>query len=259
MPEDVSRNELSRLKAEYLARDARHLNKDYSYQNPAFVYHMQEREWAILSLLREQGVDLSTLDVLEVGCGTGHILQRFLEFGVKKAAGIELMEHRVKQGATRYPKVLLAQGDASLLPYGDSSFDCVMQFMCLSSVLDRNMRGLISAEMWRVLKPGGIILSYDMRPTSGFVSLCYRAFRSIKFLGRSGRDTAMNQLRATPTKALDISEIRGLFKARDVAYCSVSLNLKIARVASTSHLLVGLLSRLPWFRTHYIALIRKPF
>lgn len=258
MADDNLQQEIPRIKAEYLARDTTGLNKQYSYQNPAFLYHMQEREWTILSMLRDAGIDLSELDVLEVGCGTGHILQRFLEFGVRKAVGIDLMEHRVKEGKNRYPNVLLTQGNAAQLPYHNGSFDCVMQFMCLSSVLDQTLREMIAAEMWRVLRPGGIILSYDMRPTPGAMRFCHKAFRLIKSFGQPRPDTGTEHPRATPTRPLNIPEIQILFRQGRFTYCTGSLNLKLARFAGASRFLATVLSGLTWFRTHYIALVRKP-
>ena len=97
---------------------------------------MQEREWAILRLLRSEEIKLNGITVLEIGCGTGHILQRFLEFGVQLAAGIDLMESRIEAGKKSYPNLHLAIGNGAQLPYANNSFDMVMQFMCLSSVLD---------------------------------------------------------------------------------------------------------------------------
>lgn len=156
--------ETDRIRAEYTRRDRLGLSRIYSYSNPAFVFHMQEREWAVLRLLRSEKIKLDGVSVLEVGCGSGHILQRFLEFGARRVAGIDLMESRVETAKRSYPHLHLAVGNGAQLPYPNDSFDLVAQFMCLSSVLDPAMREQIADEMWRVLRPGGTMLSYDLRP-----------------------------------------------------------------------------------------------
>ncbi len=236
------KNELSRIQTEYLRRDSAGLNRGFSYTNPAFVYHIQEREWAILSLLRKEGINIDNLEVLEVGCGTGHILERFREFGARKVIGIDLMEHRIRAGATQYSGVLLTVGSGTALPYPDGSFNLVTQFMCLSSILDQNTRSLVAKEMLRVLKPGGIILSYDMRTTPAFMRLL-STFRS--------------QPGITPTRPLDPKELQDLFGDGRMIIKTISLNFKLAAIADKSHFLAFIIGLFPWLRTHYLVLIHK--
>jgi len=255
----MNHDELTRIKTEYARRDSdKDLSEIYTYQNPAFVYHMQERERAILNMLMENDIDISEGKILEVGCGSGHILQRFLEFGAEKVFGIDLIEHRVKAGKKYHPNVFLVQGDAAQLPYPDHSFNLVMQFMCLSSVLNDHMRKQISIEMWRVLKPGGVFLSYDMRPPSLVLLTCFKIAKFFipKRMLRGKDDYHVQNI--TPTKPLTIDEIKLFFAHGKLNYRSVSLEFNIARVAERSFLFAYFLSLVPWFRTHFLVLIKKP-
>ena len=59
--------------------------------------------------------------MLEVGCGSGYFLSRFLDYGAAHAAGIDLMEHRIAQARERDPRLELVAGDASRLPWEDGS------------------------------------------------------------------------------------------------------------------------------------------
>jgi len=260
MGRDMSQEELARIKTEYARRDSDDgLSKIYNYQNPAFMYHMQERERAVLKMLRGKGIDISGGKILEVGCGSGHILQRFLEFGAGKVFGVDLIEHRVKEGKKYHPNVCLVQGDAARLPYPDHSFNLVMQFMCLSSVLDEHMRKQITGEMWRVLKSGGVILSYDMRPPS---SVLLSFIKIAKFFIPRRILRGKNNYRVkniTPTKPLTVEEIRSFFPHGELNYRSVSLEFNIARVSRRSFLLASFLSLIPCFRTHFLVLMRKLF
>src|SRR3981081_1217903 len=52
-------------------------------------------------------------------------------------------------------------GSAHSLPYADATFDLVMSVVVFSSILDESLRQTIVGEMWRVLRPGGLIFVYD--------------------------------------------------------------------------------------------------
>jgi ubiquinone/menaquinone biosynthesis C-methylase UbiE len=256
--------ELDRIKEEYARRDSSGQLNIYSYQNPAFAFHMKEREQTILKMLKKENINLPNCDVLEVGCGTGHILQRFLEFGTKTSTGIDLMQNRIEEGQKSYPRVKLLQGDASHLPFENEQFDLVMQFMCLSSVLDSNMRKQIANEMWRVLKPGGDILFYDMRPCTYMHGLVFKLiglFRGVlKKLRRTAVEVKNENIqtqRATPIHLFDLKEIKELFPRGSMHYQSASLDFNLASVAAKSYLLAYALSCLPFLRTHSLVTIRK--
>ena len=93
------------------------------------------------------------------------------------------MEDRIAIARERYPRLELVAGDATSLPWPEQSFDLVTQFTCLSSVLDHDVRRAIAAEMWRVLAPGGAIVSYDARAPRGPI----RAFRRLGALRAGAR------------------------------------------------------------------------
>jgi len=257
--------EVERIHREYCRRDALGLSKIYCYANPAYLFHIQEREWEILRLLRDENINLAKCRILEVGCGTGHILQRFLEFGAREATGIDLMENRIQTGKMKYPLLHLMRGNAGRLPYKESSFDLVMQFMCLSSVLDPLMRQQIADEMWRVLRPGGTILSYDLRPIPSSVRVLYlpfyffrRIFRVLVAKPNQDRAGIEGQTSPTPIRPLAIAEIKKLFFDGWMRCFTVSLDFNLAGIAGTSLFLANLLSYIPFLRTHYLVFVHKP-
>lgn len=246
-------DEIDRIRREYAKRDSVGFGRKYSYDNPAFMYHMQEREWAILRALRREGLNLSTTDVLEVGCGTGHILQRFLDFGACSATGVDLMSTRVHAGSKRYPAVRILQADGAHLPFASESFGLVSQFMCLSSILDCELRTRVADEMWRVLSPTGLILSYDLRPSS----LVIRA------INRLGHHLEVRTVKAdmgpiTPIRPLPTRELMRLYPRGRIRVLPTSLNSYLAELAKVSRSVPSLLAALPTLRSHYLAVIRKP-
>ncbi|HET6583376.1 MAG TPA: methyltransferase domain-containing protein [Nannocystaceae bacterium] len=91
-------------------------------------------------------------DVLEVGCGTGLLLQRVAGFA-RTAIGIDLSPGMLERARARGLEVV--EGSATALPFTDDRFDVAYSFKVLSHVpeLERAL-----AEMLRVVRPGGHIV-----------------------------------------------------------------------------------------------------
>src|SRR6266542_4730431 len=93
--------ELTRLKAEYERRASNNLYKErYSFFNDATLLHAHSLERNLLALLkRHKLTSLSEKKILDVGCGTGDHLRRFLDYGAlpSNLSGIDLMAPRIKQ------------------------------------------------------------------------------------------------------------------------------------------------------------------
>ena len=241
--------ESDRIAAAYRERDASGPTI-YTHANPAYQFHLQHLEWALMRALRRQGFGLAGARVLEVGAGTGTFLDRLVEFGAAEGVGVDLVEHRVELGRRLHPRLDLRVGDGAGLPFEDGAFDLVTQFTCLSSVLDAGVRSAIAAEMWRVLRPGGLIVSYDLRPTPAAVRLAGRAYR--RLTGSESGDAA------TPTTPLPAAELARLFPTAPADVRAVSLNFDLAFLAGRSRALAEALAQLPFLRTHLLALVRKP-
>ncbi len=88
-------------------------------------------------------------DALEIGCGTGLILQRLSEVA-KSAVGIDISRGMLQTAHERGLKTL--EGSATALPFADASFDAVVSFKVLAHIEEIE---LAMAEVGRVLKPGG--------------------------------------------------------------------------------------------------------
>jgi ubiquinone/menaquinone biosynthesis C-methylase UbiE len=240
-------SEVERIRAAYRERDAV-VTGSSAWLSLAYCLRMQELERTLLEGLSDAGLDPLGTRVLEVGCGTGYFLSRLLDYGAAEAAGIDLMEHRVALARDRDPRLELVAGDASKLPWDDGSFDVVTQFTCLSSVLDPDLRRAVAGEMWRVLRPGGAMVSYDMSGAPGAV----RVFRWAAALRHRGEIPA-----STPTTSIPRAELERLFPAAPLAVRRVTLSTDIAGLTEGSLALSRLLGALPFLRTHLLATARK--
>jgi ubiquinone/menaquinone biosynthesis C-methylase UbiE len=99
-------------------------------------------------------------DVLEVGCGTGLVLERIARFA-RSARGIDLSPGMLERAQARGLTVSL--GSATDLPFADHSFDVCCSFKVLAHVPEIE-RAL--SEMARVTRPGGVVLAEFYNPQS---------------------------------------------------------------------------------------------
>lgn len=239
-------NETDRILAEY-ARRGREIPADfYSLGKPANLYMFQQRARTVIRALGETGFwPLAGLDILEVGCGTGQWLADLEAWGASRTRlhGIDLDERRAAVARARLcdqrddtgrifaPGADIRTGDASRLPWPDRAFDVVLQSTVFTSILDPGMRREVAAEMVRVVRPEGVILSYDFR-----------------------YDNPSN----ANVRALRLRDIRALFHGCRVRVVPVTLAPPLARrLVPVTWIGALLLEKVPWLCTHYLAVIRR--
>ena len=99
-------------------------------------------------------------EVLEVGCGTGLVLQRIAGFA-SRAVGVDLSPGMLERARSRGLDV--QEGSATQLPFPDASFDVACSFKVLAHV-PQVERAL--AEMARVVRPSGTIVAEFYNPIS---------------------------------------------------------------------------------------------
>ena len=157
-------DELERIKKAYEKRKIEQKDKVYSYFNKGNLFIIHQREKALLDILNKFNCsDLANKRILDVGCGTGGTLRRFIDYGAKpeNLYGIDLLKDRIESAKQLHPKINFTCGDASNLPYPDKYFDIVLQFTVFTSIHDIKLKKKIASEMLRVCKEDGIIIWYD--------------------------------------------------------------------------------------------------
>jgi ubiquinone/menaquinone biosynthesis C-methylase UbiE len=104
--------------------------------------------------------DLDGRDVLEVGCGRGHLLRVLQEAGAD-AVGVDLNPQAIAHGVVDG----LSVGRADALPFPDEHFDALISVHTIEHLPDLD-RAL--TEMVRVVRPGGrLLLIYPAEPIMG--------------------------------------------------------------------------------------------
>ena len=225
-------NEIERLKQEYKNRERRLVDSDvYSLFNQAHLFTIHQRQRALVNGLKKHRLtNLQDISIFEMGCGGAGVLTEYLNLGAlpENLFGIDLIFDRLRHGHHILPGSGLANADGQTLPFPSQSFDLVLQSTALSSVLDEDIRRNISMEMLRVLKPTGVIISYDfwLNP------------------------------RNPQTYGIRPSEIKRLFPECKYEFHKITLAPPLARkLAPFSWGLALLLERLYIFNTHYLVFI----
>ncbi|MCT7973214.1 class I SAM-dependent methyltransferase [Laspinema olomoucense] len=97
-------------------------------------------------------------NVLDLGCGTGRLLDRLAEeFPTLRGTGFDLSPEMIRQARQKKrdrhrPRLIFIQGNAEQLPFADQQFDTV--FNTISFLHYPNPSRVLS-EVYRVLSPGG--------------------------------------------------------------------------------------------------------
>lgn len=116
--------------------------------------------------------------VLDVCCGTGKLsisLAKLVEPS-GQVTGLDFSENMLLKAhnnihKTPYQNITLIQGNALHLPFADNTFDCTTIGFGLRNV--SNIEGTLS-EMYRVVKPGGTVLSVELaKPSAPILKQLY--------------------------------------------------------------------------------------
>jgi ubiquinone/menaquinone biosynthesis C-methylase UbiE len=145
-------------------------------------------------------------------------------------SAIDFRTHAIKATHRRFAGVDVCEADATELPFEHATFDFVALFTVFSSV-SRQMRLLIAREVHRVLKPSGAVLWYDMR-----------------FPNPANTDVA----------AVARQHVGKLFGGYDGVFESATLIPQLARHLPARQVLFPVLYALPFLRTHWLAVLKKP-
>jgi ubiquinone/menaquinone biosynthesis C-methylase UbiE len=161
------------------------------------------------------------------------VLRDFLRYGAlpENCYGIDLIPERIKQAKRVYPNMHFQCRNAERLSFDDNYFDIITCFTVFSSIRNKDMKQKISKEMFRVLRPNGIIIWYD----------CFR-----------------NNPKNPDVKGIKKKEICELFSFCRIFFRRVTLAPPLARmIAPYSHLACYLLEKIKVLNTHYMSIIQK--
>jgi cytosine/adenosine deaminase-related metal-dependent hydrolase/SAM-dependent methyltransferase len=102
--------------------------------------------------------DVSGLDVIDLGCGTGRWLKHLQQLSPRSLTGIDRSEEMLAR-VPRSMDVTLIKADCASLPLAEAFADVVVASFVISYVQDLHV---FSRELARVLRPGGLAFISDV-------------------------------------------------------------------------------------------------
>ena len=125
-------------------------------------FHVRKRD-LILEFLRHKRVDPSQLSFLDVGCGKGELLT-LLRADFRQVSGCDLSAGMLEAGGLSAKGIhAVVQPDPERLPFEDARFDFITA-VCVYHHVPPELRGSLTAEIRRVLKPGGWFAIIEHNP-----------------------------------------------------------------------------------------------
>lgn len=207
----------------------------HSILEPGNLLMVQERERLLLRILRRYDYEsLDCVRVFEAGCSTGYNMRLFVQWGGRpeNIAGIDLDPAAAEYGRQHSPEIRVHEGSADAVPEPDESFDIALAFTLFSSVPNEDVAHGIAREMFRITRPGGLMLLYDMRR-------------------RNPANARVHPIRS--------DDVRRWFPRCPLQAHSLTLAPPIARpIGRFAPFLYGPLAALPPLRTHALWVLRRP-
>lgn len=232
MAESSHTEELERLRSAFGEHQTDRFASRYSPLLPEVNRAVQALERALIRWIEQCGIaPLDQRRLLEIGCGSGSNLLRFLSLGFRpeNLVGNELVPARADIARRSLPAaVAVYTGNAADLDLENGSFDVVFQSTVFTSIFDTGLQEQVAHRMWRLARRGGGILWYDM---------------------------AYDSPRA---RGIPLARVRQLFPGGRCRYWRVTLAPPISRFVTRVHpALYGLFNCLPLLRTHLLCWIEK--
>ena len=234
MVSEEFKKELDEIKKRYARRKSVPENL-YNPLNTDVIFRRQEFERTLIKILKDNySFNLKNLKLLEIGCGVGSNLSKFIELGFepKNIIGNELILERVISARKILPKeVNIIEGNALELSFPSKTFDIVFQSTVFSSILDINFRKTLAFKLWNFTKPNGGILWYDF---------------------------IYNNPQNPNVRKVTLKEVKQLFPIGEIKYCRLTLAPPISRVVTKIHPnFYHLFNLFPFLRTHILCWIKK--
>lgn len=135
-------------------------NTCYSYAHPILLHfnHVRADKIAcrIITCIKKEcpQIDIKSAALLDIGSSNGSITNALAKY-TKKTVGIDIDEYAIHDGKKRFSRhnLQLMSYDGKKFPFPDNTFDIAVIRLSLSC---SNHPSLMTKELFRILKPGGI-------------------------------------------------------------------------------------------------------
>jgi ubiquinone/menaquinone biosynthesis C-methylase UbiE len=154
-----------RIRQVYAGYDAERRYGSIWADTPASRYMIEGKWRRIFAALEPHRASLQGSWCLDLGSGSTGDAARLgvYEKTLRGIVALDLLHAPLAQARRANPGLLAIAADAAKMPLPDQSVGVVYQSTMLSSVVDPTLRAAMLAEIRRVLRFGGVFVSYDTR------------------------------------------------------------------------------------------------
>jgi ubiquinone/menaquinone biosynthesis C-methylase UbiE len=177
---------------------------------------------------------VSDKKVLDIGCGKGGTLLPLVLYGFspEHCYGVDILPDRINEARRKFPSFHFECCSAENCSFEKDSFDLVMMFTCLSSILDESIREKVCRAAMNMLKPSGWVLIYDF---------------------------IVNNPSNPDVKAVTLSQLKQIFDGYNLYSKKLTLLPPLGRILGRySYGLCSICSWIPFLQTHRMTLFQKP-
>jgi ubiquinone/menaquinone biosynthesis C-methylase UbiE len=141
--------------------------------------------------------------ILDTGCGTGVFTREIGETGAR-VVGLEISRPMLVRAALKNRGIpfLSVQGDMRRLPFVDDSFDKAVSITAIEFI---EAAGIAIEEMFRVTKPGGIVVVATLNSLSPWA--CRREEK-----GRKGHPIFQHTIFRSPEEMAGLAPVKGIIE-----------------------------------------------
>ena len=100
-------------------------------------------------------------EILDYGTGYGRILNLLIDAGYHNLLGVDASPEMIELAKTNLPDIPLKVVDANEVPFEDETFDAIILYSVMSSILSSHERAQLVQDLRTILKPGGTLYIND--------------------------------------------------------------------------------------------------
>ncbi len=151
---------------EQTIREYRAIQQYYDAFAPFYDSFYEPVDYDAWTALIQQQIDAAVpppRKILDVGCGTGSILHRLANHSAQSCFGVDISRQMLVQARDKLKiagvQQQLFQSNLFALGLQSNTFDAAIGAFGLLNLYSASARGLLLAEIWRVLRPQSIFIS----------------------------------------------------------------------------------------------------
>jgi len=99
--------------------------------------------------------------ILDYGCGYGRQLAELSQLGYRNLTGVDASAAMVERARERLPGLSIDVCETLPTPHPDACFDAILLSAVLTCIARDDEQRMLLAELWRMLRPGGVLLLRD--------------------------------------------------------------------------------------------------